>query len=101
MSNEDFQKLMISKLDKLDAIEESIKGIKTQLDENTQIVRSLIDKAEVNKADHDRMEHDLTYIQGDIMKLLKDTASIKDVLNLVEQVTAQNWVDISKIKKAK
>lgn len=115
MSNEDFQKLMLSKLDKLDTIENSIKemktdinsmkeditGIKTQLDENTQIVRALMHSAEVNKADHDKMANDIAHMQGDIKSIQKDTDSIEKALSVIEEVTAKNWTDINKMKKAK
>lgn len=86
MSNEEFQKLVLEKLDKLDTLE-------VKLDENTQILRALEHKAEVNKAEHDKMSNDIAHIQGDVK-------SIKNVIDIVEQVTAQNWVDITKMKKA-
>lgn len=84
MSNEDFQK----------AVLENFKVLKSQLDENTQILKALEHKAEVNKAEHDKMSLDIAHLQGDI-------TSIKSVVTIVEEVTAQNWNDIIKLKKAK
>jgi hypothetical protein len=84
MSNEDFQK----------AVLENFKVIKSQLDENTQILKALEHKAEINKAEHDKMSNDIAHMQGDI-------TSIKNVVTIVEEVTAQNWNDIIKLKKAK
>ena len=84
MSNEDFQK----------AVLENFKAIKSQLNENTQILKALEHKAEINKAEHDKMSNDIAHMQGDI-------TSIKNVVTIVEEVTAQNWNDIIKLKKAK
>jgi hypothetical protein len=84
ISNEDFQK----------AVLENFKVIKSQLDENTQILKALEHKAEINKAEHDKMSNDIAHMQGDI-------TSIKNVVTIVEEVTAQNWNDIIKLKKAK
>ena len=59
ISNEDFQK----------AVLENFKVIKSQLDENTQILKALEHKAEINKAEHDKMSNDIAHMQGDITVL--------------------------------
>lgn len=84
MSQEEFQKSVL----------DSLKSITSQLDENTKILKALEHKAEVNKSEHDKMFNDIAHMQGDI-------TSIKNIVNIVEEVTAQNWNDIIKLKKAK
>lgn len=93
MSNDEFQKLVLSKLDKLDIIEKKV-------DENKQILNALEHRANVASAELDKISVNMAHVQGDIKSIKADTDSIKNVLSIVEQVTAQNWVDISKMKKA-
>ncbi|AGK95823.1 hypothetical protein [Clostridium pasteurianum] len=71
-----------------------IQSIKTQLDENTQILKALEHKADVNKAEHDKMSNDIAHIKGDIEGLRKDITN-------VEIITSSNWNDIAKLKSVK
>jgi hypothetical protein len=68
--------------------------LKTQVTENTQILKSLEHLAEVNRAEHDKMSNDIAHIQGDIEAIKKDFSQ-------VELVTANNWADIVKLKSVK
>lgn len=73
---------------------EALKRIESKVDENTQILRALEHSAEVNKAEHDKMDNDISHIKGDVEAIKKD-------LSTVEVVTANNYADIAKIKAVK
>ena len=80
--------------DDITNIKQDIEAIKTQQDENTQILRSLEHKSDVNKAEHDKMAYDLVEIKGNIKEMRQD-------LTNVELITSKNWNDIVKLKFAK
>lgn len=78
----------------LHPIKTEVQSIKTQLDENAQILKALEHKADVNKAEHDKMSNDIAHIKGDIEGLRKDITN-------VEIITSSNWNDIAKLKSVK
>lgn len=78
----------------LQPIKTEVQSIKTQLDENAQILKALEHKADVNKAEHDKMSNDIAHIKGDIEGLRKDITN-------VEIITSSNWNDIAKLKSVK
>lgn len=80
--------------DMLQLILKEIKGLKDQVEENTQILKALVHAGEVNKAEHDNMVHQLSEISGDVKAIRKDLAN-------VEVITASNWSDIAKLKSVK
>lgn len=80
--------------EKLDPVKEDIKGIKSTLDEHSQILRALEHSAEVNKADYNKIAHDIANIKGAQEGLRKD-------LNNVELITASNWAEITRLKAIK
>jgi hypothetical protein len=84
MSNEEFQKLVMDKLNKIDL----------QVDENTQILKALEHKADVNKSEHDKMFMDIAKISGKIEELRSD-------MSTVEVIAAKNNLDIAKLKAVK
>jgi alpha-D-ribose 1-methylphosphonate 5-triphosphate diphosphatase PhnM len=84
MSNEEFQKLVMDKLNKIDL----------QVDENTQILKALEHKADINKAEHDKMFMDIAKISGKIEELRSD-------MSTVEVIAAKNNLDIAKLKAVK
>lgn len=69
-------------------------NLELQVKENTQILKVLEHSAQTNKAEHDRMINDIAHIKEDI-------ESIKEDLSIVEEVTANNWANIAKLKRAK
>ena len=73
---------------------EEFKILNTKLDENTQILRALEHSAQVNKAEHDKMDNDIVHIKGDVEALRKDISN-------VEIITSSNWNDIAKLKAIK
>lgn len=75
-------------------VNEQFKEVNARLDEHTQILRALEHSAEVNKAEHDNMINDIAYMKGQI-------ESIKRDLSRVEEATANNWVDIARLKAVK
>ncbi len=89
------ENLLDSKLqEKLEPIQDDILSLKTQTQENTQILRALREHSEVNKAEHDAMQVDIAYIKGELVGL-------KRSLTTVEMATANNWQDIAALKMAK
>ena len=89
MSNEDYENLIASKLDKLDSIEDSINEIKKQLEITNQMLCELEKNIRTGT-----INPDIAHIQSDITVIKADTNNIKNVLNIVEEVTAKKWTDI-------
>jgi hypothetical protein len=73
---------------------EILQRIEIRLDENTQILRALEHSAEVNKAEHDKMNNDIIHIMGDVKEIKKNVSN-------VEIITSSNWNDIAKLKSIK
>lgn len=81
-------------LEILRAMQTDISSVKTQLNENTQILIALEHSSEINKAEHDKMSNDIAHIKGNFENLRKD-------LNAMEIVTSKNWNDIAKLQQLK
>lgn len=81
-------------LEILKSMQVDIKEIKLKQEETYQIVKALEHSSEINKAEHDKMAIDISYIKGDIEALRKD-------ISTVEIVTANNYADIAKLKAVK
>lgn len=81
-------------LEILKGMQVDIKDIKLRQEETYQIVKALEHSAEVNKAEHDKMGNDITYIKGNVEALRKDISN-------VEIITSSNWNDIAKLKAIK
>ncbi|WP_242863264.1 hypothetical protein [Caloranaerobacter ferrireducens] len=79
---------------KFDELNNKFDNLELQVKENTQILKALEHSVQTNKAEHDRMINDIAHIKGDI-------ESIKGDLSIVEEVTANNWANIAKLKRAK
>ena len=47
-------------------LREELEPMMTKLNETYDIVRALEHKSEVNKSEHDKMQKDITHIQGDL-----------------------------------
>ncbi|MGL5715063.1 MAG: hypothetical protein ACRCX2_18750 [Paraclostridium sp.] len=75
-------------------MESKLDTMESKLNETHEIVKALEHKAEVNKAEHDKMGNDIAHIKGDVESLRKDMTS-------VEVITANNWADIAKLKAVK
>lgn len=76
----------------INGMKSEMKGMRSTLDEHTLILRALEHSAEVNKAEHNCMMHDIAEIKGDVVSIKKD-------ILLIEEVTAKNWSDINQIKR--
>lgn len=101
MDNEKFQELVLDnfkeiskKFKKVESIETKIDNITAQLDENTQLLKALEHKADVNKAEHDKMFIDIAKISGKVEELRND-------MSTVEVIAAKNNLDIAKLKAVK
>lgn len=88
MNNEEFQKTVLKEFKK---ITDEFKSLKSQVDENTQILKVLKRSAEVNKAEHEQMFMTIAKTQGDVSGLRK-------YLPTMEAVTANNYADSAKLK---
>ena len=83
------------KIDKsIDNFDQKFDTLSSQVQENTQILKALEHLAQVNKAEHDKMTHDIAEISGDVKSIKKD-------LSTVQLVTANNWSDIVKMKSVR
>lgn len=67
-------------------------SLKSQVNENTQILKALEHKSEVNKAEHDKMMNDIAYIRGDI-------ENIKDTTSAIFEMYGEHEAEIIKLKK--
>lgn len=81
-------------LEILKRLESKVDGLEEGQKENIQILRALEHSAQVNKAEHDNMSNDIAHIKGDIALIKKD-------LTFVEEATAKNWSDITRLKAVK
>lgn len=61
--------------------------IQSQLDEHTQILKTLEEASKVHKTDMDNLTHQV--------------AEVKKDLSRIEIATAENWTDIAKLKAVK
>lgn len=68
--------------------------IKTQQKEHGVILRILEDKANTNKAEHDKLSNDINHLSGKVEDMKKDLAT-------VQVVTARNMENIANFKIAK
>ncbi len=75
--------------------------VESQVKENTQILKALEHKADVSKAEHDKMSFDISRVQGDMTSTKDDIQEITNKLSTLETVTIDNWKDITKLKKVK
>lgn len=79
---------------KLSNLENKVDALQIQTKENTEILKSLVHSAEVNKAEHDRMDNDIAHIKGEL-------ESIREILVKVGIVTSSNWNKIDKLNAIK
>ncbi|AEV68779.1 hypothetical protein [Acetivibrio clariflavus] len=79
---------------KLSNLENKVDALQIQTKENTEILKSLVHSAEVNKAEHDRMDNDIAHIKGEL-------ESIREILVKVGIVTSSNWNEIDKLNAIK
>ncbi|MFL0198278.1 hypothetical protein ACJDU8_22335 [Clostridium sp. WILCCON 0269] len=98
-----------------DELKAELDPIKSQLKENTQILKALEHKADVHKAEHDKINNNIAHVEGhlknidgklDLIELavkdtLKDVKDIREDLTSVELITAKNYTDIVKLKSVK
>lgn len=75
-------------------IKNDLKNIKSQQEESISILRSLEHKADINKAEHDKLFNDIANLSGSLENMRKD-------LSAVEIVTARNMENIAQLKLVK
>jgi len=78
----------------INGMKEDIRLIKVRQNEHGELMRILVDKAEVNKAEHDAVRHDMA-------KVLETVNSVRKDLAAVEIVTARNMENIAYLKAIK
>ena len=79
---------------RFDKMDGEFKSLKSQVEENTQILKALEHKADVNKAEHDNMTHDIAEVLGEVKSIRKD-------LTAVEYISGKNMSDIAVLKAVK
>ncbi|MCB2291869.1 hypothetical protein LGK97_19390 [Clostridium sp. CS001] len=80
--------------EKLTPIKNDLKSIKSQQEESISILRPLEHKADINKAEHDKLFNDIANLSGSVENMRKD-------LSAVEVVTARNMENIAQLKLVK
>ncbi len=79
---------------KIEGIKTEMTGMKNQIDETYEIVKALVEASEVNKAEHDAMMNDIAHIKGNVEKIKID-------MYRVEEITANNWAEMTRMKQAR
>lgn len=72
-------------------LQEELSPIKSQLDENTQILKALEHNSQEHKALLDQLNHRVASVEGKIDTISKD-------LTMVEAVAGKNMTDIAFLK---
>ena len=75
-------------------LKEELNPIRTQLEENTNILKALEHKVDIISAEQQNIKHEVAEIKGETKAIRKD-------LSNVEVITASNWSDIAKLKAVK
>lgn len=87
---------MESDISSIKSIQESMlitqESMKSQIEENTNILKALLHSSEVHKAGLDNLEIQVAKIRGDIKEIRSD-------INFLDMNTAKNRLDIAKMKK--
>lgn len=73
-------------------LKEELEPINTKLDETYQIVKALEHSAQVNKAEHDKMDNDIAHIEGKLN-------SIGESIDVLKDMTGRHEVDINILKR--
>ena len=76
------------------SMKSDIADLKVKQEETYLIAKALEHSAQVNRAEHDKMAHDIAEIKGEVASIRKD-------LVLVESVTSKNWNEITQLKLVK
>jgi chromosome segregation ATPase len=70
--------------DQIYSVQNEVSLIKAQVEENTQILRVLEHKAEINKAEHDNFALQLANIEGNVNKIKNAVAKGEEAYNYLE-----------------
>ncbi|MDO6353624.1 hypothetical protein Q3V94_00805 [Caloramator sp. CAR-1] len=70
--------------DQIYSVQNEVSLIKAQVEENTQILRALEHKAEINKAEHDNFAIQLANIEGNVNKIKNAVAKGEEAYNYLE-----------------
>ena len=79
---------------RFDKLEGRFDSLEIQVQENTQILKALEHSAQVNKAEHDKMNIEIAKFVGALK-------SVKSAVSAVEKITANNWNEIIELKETK
>lgn len=82
-------------------LKEELSPIKSQINENTQILKALEHSLETHKALLDQLNHRTASVEGKIETLTSKVDTISKDLNFVETATGKNIMDIAYLKSAK
>lgn len=76
----------------INGMKEDINGIKATQQEHGQILRALEERTKVTQAEVENLKYDVAEIKGTVTEL-------KNKQDLIEDVTANNWVEIVRMKR--
>ena len=82
-------------------LQEELQPIKIQLQENTQILKSLEHNFQENKALLDQLNHRTVLVEGTVKTINEKVDAISKDLNFVEVATGKNISDIAYLKSVK
>lgn len=83
----------------LKPIKEELKTIKTQLDENTQITKSILHRQNETDTKMDSISIDVHKVHGELTFVKEEIADIKDTVDFTYQKTSKNELEIFKLKR--
>mgnify|MGYP000925800367 FL=1 len=75
-----------------DLLDAKLEPIKSQLQENTEILKALEHSSEVNKAEHDKMNNDIAHIEGHLK-------NIDENIDVMKEMLGRHEVDIAVLKR--
>ncbi len=83
---------------RLDNMTLELKQIKVQQQENTNVLRALEHKADVHKAEIDKLANEVAQVSGNQKNILDNLEELKTDVNLITVTTSKNTMDIARMK---
>ncbi|KGG80963.1 hypothetical protein Y919_03400 [Caloranaerobacter azorensis H53214] len=83
----------------IDSMKGDIKSIKTLQEEDHLILKALEHKAEINKAEHDKIINNLAHLNGKITNMKNTLKSIKEDNKSIIEVLGEHEISIRTLKR--
>lgn len=85
--------------DDINSMKGDIKSIKTLQEEDHLILKALEHKAEINKAEHDKIINNLAHLNGKITNMKNTLKSIKEDNKSIIEVLGEHEISIRTLKR--